>query len=79
VDSILAFVGEDERLAGLRAKRLSTGVYPTTEADILQAYPPDDGHLSWEEGRRLVLEACDELEAQASGISLREDEPADAS
>src|ERR687897_2192358 len=79
VDSILAFVGEDERLARLRARRLSNGVYPTTEAHILEGYPPEDGHLSAEEGLRLVLEACDELEAQASGISSLEDEPADTS
>jgi gamma-glutamyl:cysteine ligase YbdK (ATP-grasp superfamily) len=79
VDSILAFVGEDERLARLRARRLSNGVYPTTEAHILESYPPEDGQLCAEEGLRLVLEACDELEAQASGISSLEDEPADAS
>jgi hypothetical protein len=71
--------GEDERLAGLRAHRLSRGVYPTTEADVLEGYPPKDGRLSAEEGLRLVLEACDELKAQASGISDREGEPADAS
>jgi hypothetical protein len=76
VDSILAFVGEEERLAGLRTHRLSNGVYPTTEADILEGYPPEDGRLSRKEGLRLVLEACDELEAQAS---RREGEPADAS
>jgi hypothetical protein len=79
VDSILAFAGEDERLARLRAHRLSAGVYPTTEADVLEGYPPRGGRLPAEEGLRLVLEACDELEARASGISHRVEEPADAS
>ena len=79
VDSILAFVGEDERLAGLREHRLSTGVYPTTEANVLERCPPQGGCLSSDEGLRLVLEACDELEARASGVSQRRDELVDAS
>lgn len=77
LDSILAFVGKEERPPGLRAHRLSSGVYPTTEAEILERYRPDDSCLS-EEGLRLVLAACNELEAQASG-RFRMDEPADAS
>ena len=64
-DSILAFVAaEDGRLAGLRRHRLTTGVYPTTEAAILKEYPACDGGLSVEDGLRLVLAACDEMEAQ---------------
>jgi hypothetical protein len=80
LDSILEFAGvEDERLAVLLHHRRATGYYPTTEAGILEAY---DGHLSEDEGLRLVLEACDELETQVSHLSLsqrQEEEPADVS
>ena len=78
VDSILEFAGlEGERLAVLFNHRRTTGGYPTTEAGILEAY---DGHLSEEEGLRLVLEACDELENQVSHLIQtqgQEEEPAD--
>ena len=80
LDSILDLAGDDERLATLRRQRLTTGVYPTTEAAILEYY--DGGHLFEEEGLRLVLEACDELEDQVSrlGRSQRqEEEPVDIS
>jgi gamma-glutamyl:cysteine ligase YbdK (ATP-grasp superfamily) len=78
VDSILQFAGSDERLVTLR--QWSTDGYTTTEAKILEGYSSDDGRISREEGLRLVLEACDELEAQASHLD-REGEPtgADAS
>jgi gamma-glutamyl:cysteine ligase YbdK (ATP-grasp superfamily) len=81
LDSILEFAGmEDERLlAVLLHHRRITGSYPTTEAGILEAY---DGHLSEDEGLRLVLEACDELETQVSQLSRshrQEEEPADVS
>jgi carboxylate-amine ligase len=79
VDSILDLAGEDERIAKLRRQRLTTGVYPTTEAAILEDY---GGHLSEEEGLRLVLEACDELEDQVSRLGRsprQEEEPADIS
>ncbi len=80
LDSILEFAGvEDERLAALFDHRRNYGVYPTTEAAILEDY---DGHLSENEGLRLVLEACDELEAQVSYLSRshrQEEEPADVS
>jgi carboxylate-amine ligase len=67
LDSILEFAGaEDERLAALFRHRRNTGSYPTTEAAILEGY---DGHLSEDEGLRLVIEACDELEAQVSHLS----------
>jgi hypothetical protein len=64
----------------LQQHRRSNGRYPTTEADILENYASHNGHLSEVEGLRLVLEACDELEAQVSHL-LGEDEPtpADAS
>jgi hypothetical protein len=78
VDSILELTGQDERLAKLRSHRLTTGVYPTTEAALVEDY--DGGQLLEEEGLRLVLEACDELEDQVSrlGRSQRqEEEPAD--
>jgi gamma-glutamyl:cysteine ligase YbdK (ATP-grasp superfamily) len=80
LDSILDLVGEDERLAEFRRQRLATGLYPTTEAGILLEY--DDGPLSESEGLRLVLEACDELEAQVSrllGFQHREEKSADVS
>ncbi len=53
-------------------ERLGTagGPYRTTEAEILQNFPPSDAPLSREEGLRLVRESCDRLEEQVS--SLRE-------
>jgi gamma-glutamyl:cysteine ligase YbdK (ATP-grasp superfamily) len=81
LDSILEFAGvEDERLATLSRLRHTTGVYPTTEAGILEDYGSDIRHLSEDEGLRLVLKACDGLEAQILHLSqsLRhEEEPAD--
>ena len=82
LDSILDLAGDDERVAELRRHRQTTGVYPTTEASILEDYNPSDGYLSEDEGLRLVLEACDELEAQVSrlgGLQHQEEEPADIS
>ncbi|HKH58877.1 MAG TPA: hypothetical protein VKA20_10105, partial [Rubrobacter sp.] len=80
LDSILEFAGmEDERLAILFHHRHTTGSYPTTESGILEAY---DGPLSEDEGLRLVVEACDELETQVSQLSRsqrQEEEPADIS
>ena len=80
VDSILDLAGDDERLVALRRQRLATGLYPTTEAGILADY--DGTHLSESEGLRLVLEACNELEAQVTrllGSQRQEEEPADVS
>jgi len=78
VDSILEFAGvEDERLADFY--RRDTGIYPTTEAELLEVH---DGHLSEDEGLCLVLDACDELEAQVSHLSRsqrQEEERADVS
>jgi len=84
LDSVLEFAaGDDRRLAGLRRHRRAAGGYPTTEAEILKAHAPDDGDLSEERGLRLVLEACDELEAQVSrlseGLPRREGETVDLS
>jgi gamma-glutamyl:cysteine ligase YbdK (ATP-grasp superfamily) len=80
LDSILDLAGEDERLAELRHHRCTTGAYPTTEASILEDYNPSDGYLSEDEGLRLVLEACEELETQVSRLSRsQEEEPADVS
>jgi hypothetical protein len=80
LDSILEFAGVTaERLARLFYHRRDTGVYPTTEAAILEEY---DGHLSEDKGLRLVLEACEELEAQVLHLSrsqYQEEEPADVS
>ncbi len=78
LDSILEFTGvEDERLTRLLRDRRTTGMYPTTEAGIFEGCAP---HLSEDEGLRLVLEACDELEAQVSHLDRsrrRGEEPAD--
>jgi carboxylate-amine ligase len=71
LDSVLDLAGEDRRLAELRHHRCTTGVYPTTEAHILEEY--DGGNLSEDEGVRLVLGACDELEAQVSRLSRSQD------
>ncbi|HEX6708767.1 MAG TPA: glutamate-cysteine ligase family protein [Rubrobacter sp.] len=80
LDSILEFAGvEDERLARLRRHRRTAGGYPTTEAGILEDYGPDVVHLSDEEGLRLVLKACDELESQVSSLVGPQQEPADVS
>jgi hypothetical protein len=80
LDSILEFAGvEDERLADLFRHRRTTGSYPTTEAGILEDY---DGRISEDEGLRLVLEACEELETQVSHLSRsqrRDEEPAGTS
>ena len=81
LDSILEFAGvEDERLARLFRHRHNTGIYPTTEAEILEGY---DGHLSEDEGLRLVREACEELESQVLHLGRssprQEEEPADVS
>jgi hypothetical protein len=65
VDSVLSFAGGEGRLAALRSHRAREGRYPTTEARILEGYAPHDAHLPEETGLRLVLEACDRLEAQA--------------
>jgi gamma-glutamyl:cysteine ligase YbdK (ATP-grasp superfamily) len=80
LDSILDLAGEGERLADLSRHRGTTGVYPTTEADILENYYAEDGSLSEDEGLRLVLEACDRLESEVSRLSRpyhQEEEPAD--
>jgi len=67
LDSVLDFAaGDGPRLEKLRLRRQATGVYPTTEGEILEARGPSRGHLSREEGLRLVLWACDRLEDQIS-------------
>ena len=80
LDSILDLAGEDERLANLRCHRRTTGLYPTTEASILEDYDPKGDPLSEDEGLRLVLEACDELESEVLRLirsQHQEEEPAD--
>ncbi len=59
LDSILDLAGEDERLDRLRYQRLATGIYPTTEARILERYGPEGGCLPEDEGLYLVLYTCD--------------------
>jgi gamma-glutamyl:cysteine ligase YbdK (ATP-grasp superfamily) len=80
LDSILDLAGEDERLANLRCHRRTTGLYPTTEASILEDYDPKGAPLSEDEGLRLVLQACDELESEVLRLirsQHQEEEPAD--
>ena len=83
LDSVLDFAGgTDERLESLRRHRGRNGSYPTTEAGVLRAHAPKNGRVSEADGLRLVLWACDELEAQVSGLDrLREaeEEPAGTS
>jgi len=79
LDSILEFAGEDGRLAALRRHRCSTGAYRITESLILREYGSGDGRISEEEGLRLVLEACDELETQVLGLSRKDETAADIS
>ncbi|MDP9411523.1 MAG: glutamate-cysteine ligase family protein [Actinomycetota bacterium] len=70
LDSILEFAaGDDRRLAGLGRHRRTAGRYPTTEAAILGYCAPENGILSEEEGLRVVLRACDELEAQVTRLA----------
>jgi carboxylate-amine ligase len=67
LDSVLDFAaGDGLRLEKLRLRRQATGVYPTTEAEILERRGPSGDHLSREEGLRLVLWACGRLEDQVS-------------
>jgi len=67
LDSVLDFAaGDGPRLEKLRLRRQATGAYPTTEAGILERRGPSGGHISREEGLRLVLWACEGLEGQIS-------------
>ena len=65
LDSVLDFAaGDCPRLEKLRLRRQATGLYPTTEAEILGTRNTSRDRISKEEGLRLVLWACDELEGQ---------------
>ena len=65
LDSVLGFAaGDGPRLEKLRLRRQATGSYPTTEAEILGTRNTSRDRISKEEGLRLVLWACDELEGQ---------------
>ena len=65
LDSVLDFAaGDAPRLEKLRLRRQATGLYPTTEAEILGTRNTSRDLISREEGLRLVLWACDELEGQ---------------
>lgn len=67
LDSVLGFVaGDGPRLEKLRLRRQATGLYPTTEGKILASRKSRDDRISDEEGLRLVLWACDELEGQVA-------------
>lgn len=83
LDSILRFAETPGgRLGKLRDRREQRGSYPTTEGEILASFGTDDGLISRRDGLRLVLWACDELEAQVSCLDRLlepEGEPAGAS
>ncbi|QIN81767.1 glutamate--cysteine ligase [Rubrobacter tropicus] len=75
LDSILEFAEPAEgRLEKLRDRRAREGAYPTTEGEILATHAAENGLISREEGLRLVLWACEELEAQVSRLD-RQFEP----
>jgi carboxylate-amine ligase len=81
LDAVLDFAGGGPRLEKLVLRRRATGLYQTTEAGILGARAPHKQAITREEGLRLVLWACDELEDQASALLQRPDpgvEPAEA-
>ncbi len=62
LDSIIEFAGEPTPEYINRLKN-ADGTYRTTEAEILDNFPPsDDSLVGEEEGLRLVREACDALE-----------------
>jgi carboxylate-amine ligase len=69
LDSILKFTTQDgegsEYLAKLRSSLVN---YQTTEAKLLEKFPPATAEISREEGLRLVRQACDELEEQVSSL-----------
>ena len=65
LDSVLDFAaGGGPRLEKLRLRRQATGLYPTTEGEILTTRSPRGERITSEEGLSLVLWACDELEGQ---------------
>jgi carboxylate-amine ligase len=65
LDSVLDFAaGDGPRLEKLRLRRQATGLYPTTEAEILGTRGSSQDRISKEEGLSLVLWACDGLEGQ---------------
>lgn len=67
LDSIFEFAGGGAGDGRDFQTLKSGGRYRTTEAGILKSYPADAG-LTRERGLALVLEACDELEAQVSRL-----------
>jgi gamma-glutamyl:cysteine ligase YbdK (ATP-grasp superfamily) len=75
LDSILDLVETTGgRLERLRDRREREGAYPTTEGEILGSHPAGGGPLSREEGLRLVLWACGDLETQVAHLD-RQYEP----
>ena len=79
IDSILEFAAPygGERFEGLRRARYETGGYPTTEAKVSEEYAPGEERIPEGEGLRLVLDACDELEAQVSRLRRKQSQPAE--
>ncbi|HZY56358.1 MAG TPA: glutamate-cysteine ligase family protein, partial [Rubrobacteraceae bacterium] len=66
LDSVLEFAAPDGQESGRFTElRSPGGAYHTTEAEILQNFPPTNARLpSSDEGLRLVRESCDRLEEQ---------------
>lgn len=73
VNSVLAFAAQTDHdgAADLEALRASLSTYQTTEAQLLQSVAPATAEISREDGLRLVLQACDRLEAQVFSLSER--------
>ncbi len=71
LDSILEFVCQGNDAKVLSKFRTDQGSYRTTEADLLQAFPPVTEHLSRQEGLHLVRHCCDQLEAQVEQLSQK--------
>lgn len=81
LDAVVGFAGGGPRLEKLMLRRRATGRYQTTEAEILRIHSPHEDVIAGEEGLRLVLWACDELEEQISRLAHlpeAESEPAGA-
>ena len=69
LDSILEYAGGYEgRLSDFGHNRRTVGVYPTTGGRYLDGPRPGRRQAPENEGLRTVLNACDGLEAQVSGL-----------
>jgi carboxylate-amine ligase len=72
LDSVVDFAraGQEAAESGFEALK-TAGRYRNTEADLLRDFPAPTPELPEEQGLRLVLEACDELEEQVASLHHR--------